>query len=363
MAIYKIFPEKTATIYSYTPTKNTGIDEILEVSIYDNSSVLSRGDVSRALIKFSTSEINDIIQNKVAGANYSASLKVYLADASSLPTEYTLYCYPISGTWDRGTGRATNLPITTNGVSWIYRKNANEVTAWNTSSYIAGTTASYSTQGGGGVWYTNYTSTQSFTYNDVKDINIDVTKAISSSYNGTISNEGFIIKHNSLEFTTGSTIELKYFSGNTNTIYPPCLEIKWNDYSYSTGSLSTVTSDKIVATIAQNKAEYQQDSVQRFRVNVRDRYPTRVFQTTSVYLNNKLLPTASYWQLKDLDNDETIIDFDTSFTKISADSTSNYFDVYMNGLQPERYYKIILKTTVNGSTLVLDDNYIFKVVK
>jgi hypothetical protein len=32
MAVYKIFPEKSATIYSYYPTLNTGIDEILEIS-------------------------------------------------------------------------------------------------------------------------------------------------------------------------------------------------------------------------------------------------------------------------------------------------------------------------------------------
>jgi hypothetical protein len=34
MAVYKIFPEKSATIYSYYPTLNTGIDEILEISTF-----------------------------------------------------------------------------------------------------------------------------------------------------------------------------------------------------------------------------------------------------------------------------------------------------------------------------------------
>ena len=40
----------------------------------------------------------------------------------------------------------------------------------------------------------------------------------------------------------------------------------------------------------------------------------------------------------------------------------NYFDVYMNGLEPERYYKILVKTVINNSTLILDDNYYFKVI-
>jgi hypothetical protein len=34
----------------------------------------------------------------------------------------------------------------------------------------------------------------------------------------------------------------------------------------------------------------------------------------------------------------------------------------MAGLQPERYYKILIQTTISGSTVVNDNDYIFKVV-
>ena len=51
------------------------------------------------------------------------------------------------------------------------------------------------------------------------------------------------------------------------------------------------------------------------------------------------------------------------FTKISSDTKGNYFDVYFEGLQPERYYKVLVKTTIDGSELVLDDDVIFKVVQ
>ena len=50
------------------------------------------------------------------------------------------------------------------------------------------------------------------------------------------------------------------------------------------------------------------------------------------------------------------------YTKISSDSKGNYFNVYMSGLEPERYYKILIKTTINSSTLIFDDNYYFKVI-
>jgi len=363
MAVYKIFPEKSATLYSYYPNKNTGLDEILEISTflsYDNTN-----EVSRAIIKFPTDQINDIITNKVSGSNYDAYLKLYLANASSIPVDYTLLCHPISGSWEKGTGRASNSPETTNGASWKYRDQLSGSTWFST--FPTGTTGSYTGSNlGGGLWYTSslYQSTQSFTYITSKDIEIKVSNTVNAWVSSSISNNGFILKHSSsFEFTTQSKFELKYFSENTHTIYPPCLEIRWNDFSYSTGSLPTVTSDLIVASILNNKNEYQQDSVQRFRINIRDKYPARSFQTSSVYLNNKLLPTASYWSIKDLDTEEIVIDYDTTYTKISADSTSNYFDVYMNGLEPERYYKLLFKTVVNGNTIVMDDNYYFKVIR
>jgi hypothetical protein len=63
-----------------------------------------------------------------------------------------------------------------------------------------------------------------------------------------------------------------------------------------------------------------------------------------------------------LDTDEFIINFDTQYTQISSDANGNYFDVYMNGLEPERYYAVLIKTIINGSTLIFDDQYYFKVI-
>jgi hypothetical protein len=58
-----------------------------------------------------------------------------------------------------------------------------------------------------------------------------------------------------------------------------------------------------------------------------------------------------------------VVDFDTTYTKISADSTGNYFDIYMSGLQPERYYRILVKTEIAGTTTVHDNSNVFKVVR
>ena len=63
-----------------------------------------------------------------------------------------------------------------------------------------------------------------------------------------------------------------------------------------------------------------------------------------------------------MDTNEFVVDYDTTYTQLSSDANGNYFDVYMNGLEPERYYKILVKTTIDNSTLILDDNYYFKVI-
>ena len=54
-----------------------------------------------------------------------------------------------------------------------------------------------------------------------------------------IANNGFMVKWDKeFEFVTSSAIspQLSFYSVDTNTIYPPTLEIKWRDFSYSTSS-------------------------------------------------------------------------------------------------------------------------------
>ncbi len=47
---------------------------------------------------------------------------------------------------------------------------------------------------------------------------------------------------------------------------------------------------------------------------------------------------------------------------VTADASGSYFDLNMNGLQTERYYTVLIKTTINNSTIVYNDNYSFKII-
>ena len=365
MAVYKIFPEKSATLYSFYPTLNSGLDEIVEVSTY--FSVNQTNEVSRILMKFPSDDISDVIDNKILGNDYSVYFNLYLAKASEIPLDYTLECIALSRDWNLGTGRLSNTPITTDGASWIFTNQSSSI-KWTTGSFGANQTGSYSGSNyGGGTWWTDnsFSSNQPFNHISSKDIQFPVTDIVSNWYNDVAPNYGFIVKHSSsIEFTTASKFELKYFSNNTHTIYPPSLEFRWDDSLYNTGSLTVFTSSLCAVTMWNNKAEFQQDSVQRFRVNVRDQYPSVAFRTSISYANTKALPSSSYWSIKDLDTEEIVVDYDTSYTKISCDSTSNYFDVYMNGLEPERYYKLLIKTVLSTKEVIVSDkDYIFKVIR
>jgi hypothetical protein len=370
MAVYKIFPVKDSSIYSLYPNLNSGIDEIIECSTRVSDDYDINTQTSRILIQFSQAEITDILQNKVGSLPWSSSLKLFLADGEGFSDDVTLQFYPISSSWVMGTGKFLDNPEITDGVSWNYRDYFGGK-SWRISNYRQYVTASFNpTTPGGGTWYTgssiaglNVIQTQSLGYYSTGDINVDVTDTIKAWISGAFENNGFLIKQ-AVEFPTSSDYAniIQYFSRDTNTIYPPELEIKWRDFTYNTGSLPVINTSQMVATLPNNIGVFYSESVQRFRVNVRPEYPPRVFQTSSLYTNQYALSTSSYYAIKDLDTNEFVIDFDTTFTQISCDASGNYFDIYMNGLQPERYYKILIQTTVDGSTLVLDNDYNFKVV-
>jgi hypothetical protein len=365
MAVYKLFPEKDATLYSEYPAANSGIDQILEATTAD---AVSGGApvTSRFVVKFNQSQIQDIFSNYATNSP-AAYLRLFMSKVEGASQDTLVYCYPVSGSWQNGTGMYLDSPAVENGVSWRYRT-ASGSDAWITSTFPFGVTGSWSgSNEGGGNWYTdsNYAQSASLQYRSDFDLNLNVTNTALAWYSSSIGNDGFIIKQeDSAEFSTDSykKLELKYFSVDTNTIYPPQLEIKWDDFSRVTGSLSEISTADCIISLPNNTGEYQPTAVKKFRLDVRPQNPTRTFTTSSVYTTNYLLPEESYWAIKDLDTDEVAIDFDTSYTKISADSTGNYFTIYMNGLEPQRYYKILVKTTIDGTTKIIDNDYYFKVI-
>jgi len=97
MAVYKIFPEKDATMYTEFPSKNTGLDQLLEASTYLSEAT---PQVSRYLIKFPTSQIAEMFNSKITNGEYKAYLKNFNAVVTGLNLDSNLEFYPASGDRD-----------------------------------------------------------------------------------------------------------------------------------------------------------------------------------------------------------------------------------------------------------------------
>ena len=361
MGVYKIFPSQDTTIYTDYNTLNAGLDAILDLS-KNAPNLYASSSTSRVLIKFDNDDISDAISK--SGVNYTASLKLYNAHVDGIPTNFNININPLYQSWDMGTGRFNNIPESDNGASWQYRS-ANQTNVWDVTSLPAGVSSSFYTgNNGGAAWYNAYSASQTFNYFSTKDINVNVTSIVGAWTASVIPNNGFIIRNTgSIEFNTNYQYTFNFFSRDTNTIYPPCLEFKWNDSTFNPGSTPYVGNNNILVSLSNNKSTFYDSEYAKLRVYAKDRYPARTFVTSSLYIYNKLLPTESYYSIIDLNTNLKVVDFNTSATKLSNDATSSFFMLYMVGLEPDRYYKVQIKSQIDGGTYIYDDDYYFKVMQ
>tara|TARA_R110001592_G_scaffold71107_3_gene217617 strand:- start:5130 stop:6590 length:1461 start_codon:yes stop_codon:yes gene_type:complete len=334
------------------------------------------------------------VLNKIL--EYDVDLRLSSAVVTGLSQDATVETYPISQSWNMGTGRLFDNPPTQNGASWVWNDFSGSIVSsiaqkWQTSGFSAPGVTPYATasfpdpsvqpdMSGGGTWYyanssgISYTMKQLFSYSNPTDLNIRVTPSVKEQMLYQLNpsegqkNEGFIVKQTgSQEFLNSINTQatFKFFSIDTNTIYPPQLEIKWDDSLFQTGSNNNgvLDTNQSLISVYNNNGIYYSQSIAEFRIGATPQYPIRQFQTASQYNTNHFLPEdTSLYAIKDSETNEMIIDFDSNYTKISADSVSSYFTVYMNGLEPERDYTILIKTLIGGVVNVFDEDIRFKVV-
>ena len=365
--IYSIYSVKDATIYEKYPILNTGIDQLLEITkVIEGTSSYN----SRIVAKFDLTEFTTNFSNDILTQTASFYLKLTATQPTEVPLEYTLYAYPISQSWNMGTGvYSTIVTGSSNGISWGYKlgytHNINTGSFWTTASFQAGTTGSWVTTPGGGNWFTASAHSQSFSY-ETTDIEMNVTTAVRNWIAGTTANEGFIIKKSNddesdlnKQFTA-----LRFYSKDTNTIYSPRLEMRYNDSVYHTSHSVVNYTDEVVVNITNLQQEYLDTGKARINISARPKYPTRTHTTSSNYLDLYQLNSSSCYSIRDAHTDNVVIPFDESNTLISADSNGSYFILNLNPLATERYYRLLIKSKVSSTEqYIYDKNWIFKVVR
>ena len=190
-----------------------------------------------------------------------------------------------------------------------------------------------------------------------------------------------IKRSGSMEYSTtedeGSTTHyghFLYFGRDTHTVYQPKLEVVWDDSKWTTGSLSALSNTEVedmVLYMRGFRPEYKETSKVKFRVVGRARYPEKSYSTSGYstgYTTAKYLPSGStYYEIKDAYTEDVIVPFGSG-SKVSCDSTGNYFNLWMNGLQSERFYRINYKIvsgsgTADETVQYFDEKHSFKVVR
>tara|TARA_Y100000004_G_C8939730_1_gene423648 strand:+ start:127 stop:1287 length:1161 start_codon:yes stop_codon:yes gene_type:complete len=385
--IKSIYAIKDSWISELSSSINFGHDEILELKKEFNntdSSSMVHG-VSRVLLQF---DLNSISESVASGDITSPKyfLKLYATEASDLDAKYTLSTFPISQSWEEGLGKYLDSPETKKGVTWKRRDQEVYGTEWTdlgkpgqlssgSRNMASGSESNQSGSAGGGVWYTGsgYECTQSFSYS-TPDIEMDVTTIVNKWLDSTIINNGFILTRSGSMSPIGeendeSRQNLKFFSRHTHTIYPPKLEVRWDDHVHASGSLTSMNITGDIDNYVYVKGirpQYRETETVRFRVGARERNLAKTFSTSVATTSGSYIPERSgSYSIVDLVTNETLIPF-SDYTYLSCDDTyGSYFNLDLNTFQPNRIYKIMLKVTYQDNQTVIydDDSFQFKVVK
>ena len=359
--------------------KNTGQDEILELK-----KVFFNRDFhypTRVLIQFDTDEIESFISSSnvhTKDSSYKLNLRLWETKGTSgLSETYKIAAYPLSQSWSEGVGKEADEPKTTDGVSWKNRKypaGGSEV-KWNaySSSISASVTTTYTSSfiEGGGISKGSYIEadevTQSFSA-ESPDINMDVTSIMKKWFSDTNKNYGFLLRlSGSRETSTGSFEDLKFFSRQTNTIYSPKIELKWDDHLPATGSnTGSMTALDLTGKVENYlypihvREAYKETEQVKFRFGARKRYINKSFTTSVQTVSGSYFAegSASY-SIIDMATNETMVPF-SAYTTMSCDTTSPYFMQDLNGFEPNRAYKIMIKVNHNDDQkIIYDDNFEF----
>jgi hypothetical protein len=111
---------------------------------------------------------------------------------------------------------------------------------------------------------------------------------------------------------------------------------------------------------------YKSGDIALFGVFGRKQFPLKTFGKSTQqeqYLIPEVLPTSSYYALKDNETGEIIMDFD-NYTRLGCKyPEGNYFVIDTTSLPQERYYRVLIRVDDGQSIYTIDTGKTFKVVR
>lgn len=319
-----ITPVQDASIYQQFPTRNAGFDEIIEVG----KSRASSGSI-RGLIQFDTDKL-------IAPFSSSFFLNLRIANAEKFQRNQVIEFYNISDSWDEGTGFfEQDLRNPQDGATW-------QSAPATESLPIA---------------------TQSFDWKP-KDVRINITGQVRAWITGSATG-GLLIKIPSADETSSVVnTNVRFFSRNTHTIYPPTLEAVWNTQTMSVAPNCglSIASEEIEIFVTNMRPDMITGSVHRIRFGVRNANTVKSFRNVAArFKTGFFLPSGSHIGIQDAATKAFIVPFDTG-SFLSADNTGSYFDLKIENMYINRTYKILVRTTKPWGPETVDTGHTFRVI-
>lgn len=181
---------------------------------------------------------------------------------------------------------------------------------------------------------------------------IDTASYTSASFNGQFINGELKGAHLVLQLS-GSVFTSSYAYTGSVTI--------------TSSVFSPINTDRSFTVIVKNlKPECRNGDLIRVGIFGRREFPLKTFEKTcqqSCYLVPELLPSSSYYAIRDNMSEEIIVDFD-NYTRISCKHPEgNYFMLDTTGLAQERPYRILVRVESSGSKYTFDNNDVFKITR
>ena len=325
--IYTINPIKDTTIYQADPTRNTGVDQMLEIQKHTSTPTVNGIKNSRIIIGF------DLTKFLLEGLEPTkVDLQLWSANSNNISKQYILEFCPIAEadatTWTMGTGLLIDNPAITNGANWTKKDGINN---WQ-SGYVLGSPMSSVTK----------------SVADVTDVNVDVTTIYASQLEtkqmNMVIRRPLSQEEDHLEYG-----HLQYFSNETKTIYRPQLNLQWDDSSYTLGANVVATDDNIKVLAGSAKTVYTLGERNKITIKCIPMLKSTGYSTSSLSAGTqKVLPTTSYYKLTDVISGEDVYDYSTVGTKISLDAGGSFIKLWTDTLTPEREYSLSVKVVNRG---------------
>lgn len=386
MALKRLIPVQDTFIVSSLPDYNFGKDEILELGTVS-------GGVSRILAKWSTNQIKSCLA-KISG-NYKAILHLEISEAERLPASVSVIASTLPQLWAEGIGREGDEVV--EGANWVhtglYDAEGHAIewtvpggatfTAYDGEFAIQGpilnildgsgslvaSAEKVADGGGANVWEIEnagqiirfYGQELVYVPDLTTDIELDVTEAVAGWSTGEdVDNTGLLIRLGNETECVNYEARISFYSKDTHTIYRPYIEIRWDDSEYEPGETTECSS--LFGIFSNNlRKEYTTGDIVKVDLAIKDPYEPRVWSTGSIYQTKHVLPSSSYWGIKDEYTNEMVIDFNSESTKISSNASGSFFILDTSNLEPERYYRLLVQVEKDNQQVIVDNKNIFRV--